>query len=93
MKKKIKQLPEFKNEDEEREFWATHKLSDVFDVKKGINVVFPNLRPSTKTITIRVPESLLNSLKAIANKKDVPYQSLVKIFLDEKVREENVVAS
>jgi len=88
MKKKIKQLPSFKNEDEEREFWATHKLGDVFDVKKGVNIVFPNLKPSRKTITIRVPESLLNGLKVIANKKDVPYQSLVKIFLDEKVRED-----
>lgn len=93
MKKKIKQLPEFKNEDEEREFWATHKLSDVFDVKKGVSVVFPNLKPSTKTITIRVPESLLNDLKVIANKKDVPYQSLVKIFLDDKIKAENLVTS
>lgn len=90
MKKVIKQLPDFKNEDEEREFWATHELSDVFDVTKGVNVTFQNLKPSTKTITIRVSESLLNSLKAIANKKDVPYQSLVKIFLDEKVKEESI---
>lgn len=90
MKKIIKQLPDFKNEDEEREFWAKHELSDVFDVTKGVNVTFQNLKPSTKTITIRVSESLLNSLKAIANKKDVPYQSLVKIFLDEKVKEESV---
>ena len=88
MKKVTKKLPEFKNEDEERAFWAKHELSDVFDVKKGVNVTFQNLKPSTKTITIRVSESLLNSLKAIANKKDVPYQSLVKIFLDEKVKEE-----
>ena len=86
---KIKQLPEFKNEDEEREFWATHDLVDYFDVDKAVvNPVFPNLKPSTKTITIRVSESLLNALKAIANKKDVPYQSLVKMFLDEKVKEE-----
>ena len=88
--KKIKKLPDFKNEDEEREFWATHELSDVFEASKGIDVVFPNLKPSTKTITIRVSESLLNGLKAIANKKDVPYQSLVKIFLDEKVKEEHI---
>lgn len=85
--KKIKKLPIFKNEDEEREFWATHELGDVFDIAKGVDVVFPNLKPSTKTITIRVPESLLYSLKAIANKKDVPYQSLAKMFLDQKVRE------
>lgn len=91
--KKRKQLPVFKNEDEEREFWATHELSDVFDVAKGVNVVFPNLKRSTKAITIRVPESLLYALKVLANKKDVPYQSLMKIFLDEKVREENRLAS
>lgn len=85
---KRKALPKFKNEDEERKFWATHELSDVFDVKKGVNVTFPNLKPSTRTITIRVPQALIDDLKRIANKKDVPYQSMVKIFLDEKVREE-----
>lgn len=90
---KVKQLPEFKNEDEERDFWANHELSDVFDVSKGVDVVFPNLKPSTKTITIRVSESLLSALKAIANKKDVPYQSLVKMFLDEKVKEEYRITS
>lgn len=90
--KKIKKLPEFKNEDEERKFWATHELSDIFDVTHGVDAVFPNLKPSTKTITIRVSESLLSDLKRIANKKDVPYQSLVKIFLDEKIREESVLA-
>lgn len=86
--KTVKKLPNFKNEDEEREFWANHELSDVFDVSKSVDVIFPNLKLSTKTITIRVSESLLSALKAIANKKDVPYQSLVKIFLDEKVKEE-----
>jgi predicted DNA binding CopG/RHH family protein len=86
--KKIKNLPEFKNEDEERAFWANRELSDVFDVSKGVDTVFPNLKSSAKAITIRVPESLLFNLKNIANKKDVPYQSLVKMFLDEKVREE-----
>lgn len=86
--KKLKPIPRFKNEDEEDEFWSTHDSTEYFDVSKAERVVFPNLKPSTKTITIRVTESLLNSLKAIANKKDVPYQSLVKIFLDEKVKEE-----
>lgn len=89
MKNQIKKLPNFRNEDEERDFWETHELSDVFDVTKGTNVSFPNLKPSTKTITIRVPQMLLYDLKRLANKKDVPYQSLVKIYLDEKVREEN----
>lgn len=87
--KKLKPIPQFKNEDEEDKFWATHDSTDYFDINKAIiNPSFPNLKPSTKTITIRVTQSLLDSLKMIANKKDVPYQSLVKIFLDEKVKEE-----
>lgn len=86
--KKLKPIPRFENEDEEDEFWATHDSTEYFDWSKAKRVVFPNLKPSTKTITIRVTQSLLNSLKAIANKKDVPYQSLVKMFLDEKVKEE-----
>ncbi len=87
--KKLKKIPRFKNEDEEAEFWATHDTTDYFDISKAVvNPVFPNLKPSTRTITIRVSESLLDSLKMIANKKDVPYQSLVKIFLDEKIKEE-----
>lgn len=87
--KKLKKIPKFKNEDEEDKFWATHDSTEYVDWSKAtVNPVFPNLKPSTKTITIRVPEYLLHSLKAIANKKDVPYQSLVKIFLDEKVKEE-----
>lgn len=87
--KKLKLIPRFKNEDEEAEFWATHDSTDYFDVSKAmINPSFPNLKPSTKTITIRVSQSLLDSLKMVANKKDVPYQSLVKMFLDEKIKEE-----
>ncbi len=87
----IKKLPVFKNEDEEREFWATHDLTEYFDTTKAIiNPQLPKLKPSTKTITIRVTDSLLNSLKRLANKKDVPYQSLDKIFLDEKVSEESL---
>ena len=86
---KLKPIPKFKNEEEETEFWATHDSTDYFDIRKAsVNPSFPNLKLSTKTITIRVPESLLDSLKMIANKKDVPYQSLVKMLLDEKVREE-----
>lgn len=87
--KKLKPIPRFKNEDEEDAFWATHDSTEYFDWSKAKKIVFPNLKPSTKTITIRVTESLLNDLKRIANKKDVPYQSLVKIFLDQKVKEEH----
>lgn len=85
----LKPIPKFKNEAQEAEFWATHDSTEYFDWSKAVlNPVFPNLKPSTKTITIRVSQSLLDSLKMIANKKDVPYQSLVKIMLDEKVKEE-----
>ena len=88
---KVKQLPQFKNEDQERKFWATHNLTDYFDMSQAIiNPVFPNLKSSTRTVSIRLPESLIAALKALANKKDVPYQSLVKIFLSEKVKEETL---
>ena len=86
---KSNKIPKFNNEDEARDFWSEHDMVDYFDLDKAIvNPDMPELKPSTKTITIRVSESLLNALKAIANKKDVPYQSLVKMMLDEKVKEE-----
>ena len=84
----MKKIPTFKNEDEEREFWATHDSADYIDWNKAKKVVFPNLKPSTKTISLRLSESLLDELKFLANKKDVPYQSLMKVFLTEKVQEE-----
>lgn len=87
--KKLKKLPVFNNESDEVAFWENNAITDYYDLKKAIvNPVFPNLKMSTKTITFRVTESLLDSLKMLANKKDVPYQSLMKIYLDEKVREE-----
>lgn len=88
---KIKPIPRFKNENEEFEFWATHDVTEYFDFddpKARIEGEFVNLKPSTKTITVRVPESLLAGLKVLANKKDVPYQSLMKVFLSEKIDEE-----
>ena len=89
IKMELKQLPQFKNEDEERKFWANHDLLDYFDINKAIvNPVFPNLKPSSRTVSIRLPEWLIASLKTLANKRDVPYQSLVKMFLAEKVKEE-----
>lgn len=87
-KKNLKPIPKFKNEDEERDFWDTHDLTDYFDVSKAEEVIFPNLKPSTKTISIRLPEYLLARLKEIANFKDVPYQSLIKIFLAQSVERE-----
>jgi len=86
--KKLKNIPKFKNEDEEREFWATHDLTDYFDHFKPIKLDLSALKPSTKPITIRLPESLLASLKTLANKRDVPYQSLMKVFLAERVKKE-----
>src|SRR5437588_6878994 len=84
-----KKIPSFKNEDEEREFWATHDSTEYVDWSKAEkNPPFPHLKPSTRTVSIRLPESLIAELKTLANKKDVPYQSLVKIYLSEKVREE-----
>ena len=88
--KQLKQIPQFKNEQEEAEFWATHDTTEYFDTSKPVEIDFPNLKPTTKTITLRLPVSLLHRLKKIANKKDVPYQSLMKVFLDEKAQVETV---
>ncbi|HBQ50494.1 hypothetical protein A3B42_01355 [Candidatus Daviesbacteria bacterium RIFCSPLOWO2_01_FULL_38_10] len=88
MKKQIRQMPKFKNEDEEQEFWATHDAVDYFDTSKPIELDLSQLKPSTETISLRLPQYLLARIKQIANFKDVPYQSLMKIFLAEKVREE-----
>ena len=89
MKKKLKKIPRFKSEDEERDFWAKADTTEYFDMDKAIvNPAFPNLKPSTRTITIRIPDSLFYDLKMLANKKDVPYQSLLKVYLSEKVKEE-----
>lgn len=83
-----KKTPKFKNEEEERKFWEIHDSTDYLDWSKAEKVTFPELQPSVKSISIRLPEALLNELKVIAHKKDVPYQSLIKIFLAEKIKEE-----
>lgn len=88
MIKQFKKIPKFKSEDEERDFWATADSSDYFDWSKAERAVFPNLKPSTETISIRLPQSLLTELKVLANSKDVPYQSLMKIYLAERIEEE-----
>lgn len=87
MKKKLKPTPRFKNEDEERDFWATHDTTKYFDASKPVELDLTNLKPSTETISLRLPQYLLARIKEIANFKDVPYQSLMKIFLAEKVKE------
>ena len=85
---RLKKIPKFKNEAEEAEFWATHDSTEYIDYSTARRVAFPHLKPSTKTISIRLPESLIEHLKVLANKRDVPYQSLLKMFLSEKVDEE-----
>jgi predicted DNA binding CopG/RHH family protein len=85
---KNKKIPKFKNENREREFWSKHDSTDYVDWKKAKRVTLATLKPSVKSISIRLPESMLEELKLLANKRDVPYQSLMKIFLAEKIKEE-----
>jgi predicted DNA binding CopG/RHH family protein len=86
MSKQPKAVPKFANEAEERAFWETHDSSEYLDWSKARKVVLPNLKPTTKTISLRLPQHLLDSLKAAANARDVPYQSLIKVWLQEKLR-------
>jgi len=83
---KLKPVPDFATEAQEREFWQTHDTTEYVDWSKGQRVAFPNLKPSTKTISLRLPQHLLDSIKAAANARDVPYQSLIKVWLQEKVQ-------
>ena len=85
MKKVNRRVPDFKNEDGGREFWAPHSSLDFFDAKDFKKASFLNLKPSIKSISIRLPEDLLAELKILANKKDVPYQSLAKVFLARQI--------
>jgi predicted DNA binding CopG/RHH family protein len=81
-------VPKFNSEARERAFWADNDSTDYVDWSSAKKVVFPRLKPSTKTISLRLPETLLEELKYLANKRDVPYQSLLKIFLAERVEDE-----
>ena len=85
---KLKKIPDFKNEEEEIEFWSNHDSTEYVDYSKGKKALFPNLKPTTRTISIRLPVYLIEELKMLANKRDIPYQSLLKIFLAEKVNQE-----
>ena len=85
MKKPLKAVPRFANEAEERAFWETHDSSDYLDWTQAQRAVLPNLKPTTKTISLRLPQRLLDSIKAAANARDVPYQSLIKVWLQEKL--------
>jgi predicted DNA binding CopG/RHH family protein len=83
-----KRLPRFRSEDAERAFWAEHEVVDYFDWERAVPGSFPALKPSTTTISLRLPEPLLEELKTLANERDVPYQSLLKVFLAERVARE-----
>lgn len=83
-----KPIPRFKSEDAEREFWATHDSTDYVDWRKAKRVTLPNLRPSSQTISLRLPKPMLDRLKLLANKRDVPYQSLLKMFVAERLKAE-----
>ena len=84
MSRKLKPIPHFRSEAEEREFWETHDSTDYVDWSKAERVRLPNLKPSTTSISLRLPVTLLERIKIAANKRDVPYQSLIKTWLAEK---------
>lgn len=90
--KKFKTIPKFKNEDAERSFWATADTSEYFDFSKAKRVKFPNLKFSTETISLRLPLSMLEDIKIAANRRDVPYQSLIKVYLDQAVKRDQIGA-
>jgi predicted DNA binding CopG/RHH family protein len=85
MSKKLKRIPHFRSEAEERKFWETHDSTDYLDWSKAQRVQLPNLKLSTTAISLRLPQGLLDRIKVAANKRDVPYQSLIKVWLAEKV--------
>lgn len=84
MSKPLKPIPKFQTEAEEQAFWQTHDSTDYVDWKAARSVVLPNLKPTTQTISLRLPQHLLDTIKAAANARDVPYQSLIKVWLQEK---------
>ncbi len=85
---KKKPVPEFRSEDKEREFWATHDSTEFIDWDAGERRKFPKLKPTLRTTSVRLPVSMIEDLKVLANKKDVPYQSLLKVFLAEQLDKE-----
>ena len=84
----MNEIPVFRNENEEREFWAKNDSSKLLNWDLAGETVFPKLKPTTKTISLRLPEYMLAEIRSLANKRDVPYQSLIKIFLKEKIDQE-----
>ena len=86
MNKPTKTVPKFANLSQERAFWETHDSTDYLDWSKAQKLTLPNLKPTTKTISLRLPQHLLDSIKTAANARDVPYQSLIKVWLKEKLQ-------
>lgn len=87
-KARRKSVPRFETEDQEREFWARHDTVDFYDWSKAVKGRFPSLKPSTESISLRLPASMLEELKVLANERDVPYQSLLKMYLAERIARE-----
>ena len=85
---KKKALPEFRSEDEESEFWGAHDSTEFIDWRSASRQKFPNLKPTLRTISLRLPVSMIEDLKVLANRRDVPYQSLLKVFLAERLKKE-----
>jgi predicted DNA binding CopG/RHH family protein len=83
-----KPIPKFKNEDEERVFWGENDSAEYLNWENAERALFPNLKPSTRAISIRLPETLLDALRQLANERDVPYQSLIKMYLQERIEED-----
>src|SRR3990172_8985277 len=88
MIKKLKAIPKFKTEAEERRFWETHDTTEYFDSTKMARSRFPNLKPSTQSISLRLPLAFLEAIRIEANKRDVPYQSLIKVWLSEQLKQQ-----
>ena len=83
-----KRIPTFKSEAQERRFWQTHDSTEFVDWSEAEEVLMPKLKPNTRSISIRLPEAMVEELKLLANKRDVPYQSLLKVFLAERIKAE-----
>lgn len=91
-KKTLKPIPKFTNEDEEKAFWSTHSSVDYFDTSRPIKATFPNLKSSIKTVSLRLSATMVSDLKSLAQKQHISYQSLIKLFLVEKIKE-NIFAT
>ena len=87
MKNKLKEIPSFSSEEEERVFWEQNDSAEYLDWNKAQQIMMPNLKPTTKTISLRLPQHLLDSIKSAAHSREVPYQSLIKVWLQEKLHD------